>query len=108
MSNVNSNIAPPAIFAASLGRNGAVNCGISLTETQAVSFRQLGLDVVICGTNLAANRQLARKIESSANGHIKLCPPHKNAGRFALPHCQPDPRPPAGHTFYETPKRQAF
>ena len=29
-----------------------------------------------------------------------------NAGPLALPHHQPDPRPPDGHTFYETPNRK--
>jgi hypothetical protein len=58
---------------------------------------------------LAANRTVAQAIERNANGTAKRCPPHRNAGPFALPHFQPDPRPPDndGHTFYETPNRKA-
>ena len=45
---------------------------------------------------------------SYANGNPKRCPPHPNAGVHALPHYQPDPRPPDGHTFYETTNLKAF
>lgn len=91
--------APPQIYEASLGPGGAVIKGPVLTQQQAVARRRTGQNVVVCGPNLAANRSLAYAIESTANGQVKRCPPHASAGTLALPHFQPDPRPPAGHTF---------
>lgn len=99
---------PPQIYEATLGGNGAVVKGQPLTRSHAEVRRQAGLDVVICDRNLSANRSLAGVIERNANGKAKRCPPHANAGANALPHYQPDPRPPEGHTFYETPNRKAF
>jgi hypothetical protein len=98
---------PPDICEATLGANGSVIRGPVLTQAQAEARRQAGQDVVVCGPNLTANRNLAGTIERNASGAAKRCPPHANAGPRALPHYQPDPRPPAGHTFYETPKRHA-
>jgi hypothetical protein len=98
---------PPEIYEASLGTNGSVVRGQALTQAEAEARRRAGQDVVVCGPNLSANRALAGRIERNANGSAKRCPPHLNAGRLALPHYQPDPRPPAGHTFYETPNRKA-
>lgn len=98
----------PLIYEATLGANGAVTRGKAITQTDAESRRRNGLDVVVCGKDLGANRRLAYQIESRANGTVKRCPPHPNAGNHALPHFQPDPRPPDGHTFYETPNRKAF
>ena len=100
--------APPEMFAATLGDNGTVFKGAVLTQDQAEARRRIGEDVVVCGDNLAANRALAGLIERNANGVAKRCPPHLNAGRYALPHYQPDERPPSGHTFYETPHRKAI
>ncbi len=97
----------PRIYEASLGRDGAVKKGNKITQAQAVALRRIGKDVVVCGPDLAANRDLAKAIEGNANGRWKRCPPHPNAGAHALPHYQPDPRPPDGHTFYETPNRKA-
>lgn len=99
--------APSQIFEASLGAGGSVAKGPSLTQAQAEARRKAGQDVVVCGPNLAANRALAGAIERGANGTAKRCPPHASAGPRALPHYQPDPRGPAGHTFYETPHRKA-
>src|SRR2546423_4030241 len=98
----------PLIYEASLGANGSVIKGQLLTQTLAEARRRTGKDVVVCGGNLSANRRLAGTIERNANGTAKRCPPHPNAGPRALPHYQPDPRPPAGHTFYETPNRKAI
>jgi hypothetical protein len=98
----------PQIFAASLGANGAVIKGHGIFQGQAEAMRLAGLDVVVCGPDLAANRQLASQIEKNANGNCKRCPPHATSGSKALPHYQPDPRPPSGHTFYETPNRRAI
>jgi hypothetical protein len=97
----------PQIYEASLGANGSVVRGQAITQAQAQAKRQVGQDVVVCGPNLTANRSLAGLIERNANSSAKRCPPHLNAGPLALPHFQPDPRPPIGHTFYETPNRKA-
>jgi hypothetical protein len=95
------------VFEATLGPNGRVIRGNVITQQQAEVLRANGRDVVVCGPDLAANRSLARTIELNANGTAKRCPPHPNAGLEALPHFQPDPRPPSGHTSYETPNRKA-
>jgi hypothetical protein len=97
----------PLIFKATLGVGGEVIKGAQITEAQAVAERQVGRDVVVCGSDLAANREVAKHIECAANGSYKRCPPHAGAGPDALPHYQPNPRPPAGHTFYETTNRKA-
>jgi len=97
----------PQVYEATLGANGSVIKGQPITQLQAEAKRRVGQDVVVCGLNLTANRSLAGAIERNANGAAKRCPPHTNAGKLVLPHYQPDPRPPAGHTFYETPNRKA-
>ena len=97
----------PKIHEATLGADGAVKKGPAITQVQAEARRKAGKDVVVCGSDLSANRELARLIEAKANGRYKLSPPHPNAGSHALPHYQPDPRPPQGHTFYETANRKA-
>jgi hypothetical protein len=97
------------IYQATLGPAGAVvRVQPAIVQAQAEALRRNGGEVVVCGPNRDANRALAQAIEHNANGHWKRCPPHRNAGPHALPHFQPDPRPPAGHTFYETPNRHAF
>jgi hypothetical protein len=94
---------PPTVFAAVLGDGGRVRrVGNALTEAQAVAERQAGKDVVVCGNELSANRNLAKSIELQACGDYEVHQPHANAGPYALPHCQPKTRPPEGHTFYET------
>ena len=100
--------APPTIYEATRGNNGAVVKGAQITQSQAEARRRAGDDVVVCGPSLGLNRSLAKTIEQNANGTWKLCPPHLNEGPYALPHCQPDPRPSDRHTFYETPNRKAF
>jgi|GEM_PF-1664169 len=93
----------PTIYAAVLGDGGRVHrVGNPLTEVQAVAERQLGKNVVVCGDDLSANRNLAKKVELQASGSYEVHQPHPNAGPYALPHCQPTSRPPDGHTFYET------
>jgi hypothetical protein len=98
----------PKIFEAMRSSEGRVSKGKPLTLAQAEDRRRAGQDVVVCGPDLGDNRRLAGLIERNANGTAKRCPPHVNAGARALPHYQPDPRPPDGHTFYETPNRKAF
>jgi hypothetical protein len=98
----------PTIHEAELvsGASGAVLCGTEINATQAVERRKRGEDVVVCGDEISANRRLAFSIESAV-GPCKREDPHGKAGPHALPHYQPDPRPPEGHTFYETPRRKA-
>lgn len=100
--------AAPLIYEAVRGAGGAVVKGNPLTPAQGELRRRAGQDVVVCGQDLSANRRLAGLIERNANGAARRCPPHANAGPHALPHYQPDPRPPDGHTFYETPNRKAL
>jgi hypothetical protein len=95
------------MYRATFGTGGEVVRGDRITETEAVIERQAGQDVVVCGQNLADNYDLAEKIETASNGHCKPCPPHYAMGPGALPHFQPDPRGPQGHTFYETAKRKS-
>jgi hypothetical protein len=94
------------VYKAALGNLGRVVRGREISEAEAVLERRAGRDVVVCGGDLAANRALARKIESQV-GPYKIAPPHKFLGPYALPHFQPEPRPPEGHTFYETPALKA-
>jgi hypothetical protein len=94
------------IHEASLGPDGVVVKGREITQTQAEALRQRGEDIVVCGASLSANRKLAGEIEKNANGAYKRCGPHPKAGDKALPHYQPDPRGPSGHTFYETQNRK--
>jgi len=100
--------AVPQIYEAVLVANGAVKKGKVISQTQAEVRRRAGQDVVVCGGELTENRRTAFLIEANANGAVKRCPPHPNAGPQSLPHFQPDPRPPEGHTFYETPNRKAL
>ena len=98
---------PPAIHEADLGPDGSVVKGRVITRAEAEARRKSGLDVVVCGADLSANRALARMIETGANGLSRRCPPHPNAGPRSLPHYQPEAGPPSGHAFYETPNRKA-
>jgi hypothetical protein len=98
----------PKIYEAVLAANGVVKRGKLISQGQAEVRRRAGFDVVVCGDELKENRRTAFLIETSANGTVKRCPPHPNAGPRSLPHFQPDPRPPEGHTFYETPNRKAL
>jgi len=97
----------PTIHEATCLPGGAVRRGQVITQAQAEALRQSGLDVVVCGPQHAVNRALARDIEPDANGNYKPCPQHFLQAN-SLPHYQPDPRPPAGHTFYETAHRHAL
>src|ERR1051326_231823 len=90
----------PTIHEATLGSgtSGAVLKGAELDLAAAILRRRAGLDIVVCGDDLAANRRLARQIESAVANPVQQAP-HKKAGPAALPHFQPDTRPPEGHSF---------
>jgi hypothetical protein len=98
----------PTIHEAELasGPSGAVLRGQEIEFDQAITRRQNGHDVVVCGEEVDANRTLAYQIEFKV-GPCKRSDPHGKAGPHALPHYQPVTRPPDGHTFYETPRRKA-
>lgn len=101
---------PPTIHEATLasGPSGVVLKGAVIDLAAAVARRRAGLDIVVCGTDVKANGRLAQQIETAV-GPCRPQPPHENAGPHALPHFQPQQRPPDGHTFYETnnPQRKA-
>lgn len=82
---------------------GGVARGALITEVEAVQRRKAGLDLVVCGDDTPANCRLARRIEQQATGD-RCCHQgyHDEGGLHALPHWQPKPRPPEGHSFYET------
>jgi hypothetical protein len=92
---------PAKVYKAMRGNLGRVVRGQEITEAEAVRERRAGRDIVVCGGELEANRSLARAIEAQVGPYI-IQPPHKRGGPFSLPHFQPDPRPPTGHSFYET------
>ncbi|WP_052561492.1 hypothetical protein [Gemmata sp. SH-PL17] len=99
---------PPKIYEGIRGNAGAVKKGAEITQTDAETRRRNGEDVIVCGPDRVTNRRLAGQIERNAIGREpKCCFPHLSAGRMSLPHWQPDPRPPEGHTFYETDKLKA-
>jgi hypothetical protein len=101
-------MAQTAVYEAKLLASGAVQRGNPITQAQAENLRRNGQDVVVCGPQHGANMTLARDIENHANGRYKRCGPHAWAAQNGLPHYQPDPRPPQGHTFYETANRHAL
>jgi hypothetical protein len=98
----------PMIHEAELesGPSGGILRGAEITFDQAVARRRTGGDVVVCGDDTDTNRRAAEQIESAVGPCVRG-EPHSKAGPRALPHYQPDPRPPAGHTFYETARRKA-
>ena len=94
---------PTTIHEASLATDGSgtVYKGSETDEVAAVTRRLDGHDVVVCGSDLAANRTQARAIELQASAAIVFHNAHTSNGPNALPHFQPATRPPTGHTFYE-------
>jgi hypothetical protein len=97
------------IYLARSSARGAVHrSGNPIEEAEAITLRQNGQDVVVCGNDLGVNRRMAGSIEARANGRTVRHPPHISAGEHALPHFQPAIRPPQGHTYYETGRRRAF
>lgn len=101
---------PPTIHEATLasGPSGAVIRGAEIDEAAAIARRQAGLDVVVCGDDIKANRALAQRLEVTVGPTTAPQSPHKvKAGPLALPHFQQSGKRLAGHTFYETEKRKA-
>jgi hypothetical protein len=88
------------------GTSGAVLRGPEIDFAAAVARRQAGLDVVVCGDNLTANRSLAQQIEASVGPYQRGVPHSRWAGPLALPHFQQLQASHGGHTFYETPQRK--
>ena len=96
------------IYAATLGRDGAVVKEAEIDETEAVAMRSRGEDVVVCGSDHVANLRQAKSIEQQAHGpDVVNCPPHPTAGARALPHFHPRSRHVGGHCFYETKRLKA-
>ena len=92
------------------GESGRVYKYIQIERDAAIVRRKAGLDIVVCGDDTDSNRQLAKEIEESAvgAGNYRRHEPHPlSAGPHALPHYQPNVRPPEGHSFYETARRKA-
>jgi hypothetical protein len=58
--------APTTIHAATLGRMGEVIKGPTLSMAQAIDERRQGRDVVVCGSAVVANLQVAQQIEGQA------------------------------------------
>src|SRR5207249_11702393 len=79
---------PPRIHEATLasGPSGAVLKGAEIDFAVAVALRQAGLDIVVCGDHVSANRQLAQAIECAVGPATRPQKPHTLAGPFALPH----------------------
>jgi hypothetical protein len=95
---------PPRIHEAepASGPSGAVLRGAEIDFAAAVARRKAGRDVVVCGDDLKANRDLAGAIEAAVGPRTLPQKPHTKAGPHALPHFHQQSRLPAGHTFYET------
>lgn len=95
------------IYKAALGSQGRVIRGAEITEAEAVVEYGAGRDVVVCGGTSLENHRLARRIANAVGPNKRQVPHTKQAGPYALPHFQPQARPPDGHAFYETDHRKA-
>jgi len=89
------------------GPSGAVVRGAEIAFDAAVARRVAGLDVVVCGDDLATNRDLAQRIEAAVGPYLRMAPHRRSAGRRALPHFQQQDPDHPGHTLYETPNLRA-
>ncbi len=88
--------------------SGAVEWGSELTLSAAIARRKRGLDIVVRGSDKAANRRLARNVEAGVGPPSKPQFPHTaTAGPYALPHFHQASRQPPGHSFYEVDGVQA-
>lgn len=100
---------PPTIHEATLasGPSGAVVRGAEIDRDTALARRRAGENVVVCGDDLGANRNLAQEIEAAVGPYKRQAPHQRHAGAHALPHFQQQDQNHRGHTFYETPNRRA-
>jgi hypothetical protein len=105
-----SAVAPTTIHEAELasGASGGVIRGAEIDLGAAVSRRQAGGDVVVCGDDLKANRRQAEQIEAAVGPWVRSAPHPQSAGPRALPHFQQQDENHEGHTFYETPNVRAM
>src|SRR5438105_1345890 len=76
---------PPTIHEAELasGPSGVVNWGMEIDLAAAVARRLLGLNVVVRGDNLRANRHLAEQIERAVGPCCRQEPHKRHAGPWA-------------------------
>src|SRR5882762_6606900 len=88
-------VEPPRIHEATLasGPSGAVIKGTEIDLATAIARRRAGLDIVVCGNDVKANGRLAKQIEAAVGPYDQETP-HQKAGPHALPHFQPQERPP--------------
>src|SRR5262245_18833253 len=82
--------------------SGVVWYGPVIDFDTAVARRQAGLDVVVRGGDIDANRRLAAAIEAAVGPRTRPQTPHRRAGPHALPHFHQVSRSPPGHCFYDT------
>lgn len=82
--------------------SGVVVKGPRVDEATAIKIRMAGGDIVVCGGDLVANRQVAMQLEQAVGPWLRQLPHRQSAGSNALPHFQQRNPPPDGHTFYET------
>jgi hypothetical protein len=89
------------------GPNGAVEkSDNTISEAAAVARLQASGDIVVCGVERRANRNMARELTTKAFGGFEEDEPHE--GRMALPHFHPPDHTPEGvHAFFEAPPRHA-
>lgn len=90
------------------GVSGGVLRGKEIDLDAAVSRRQAGDNVVVCGDDLKANRKQAEQIEAAVGPFVRSAPHKHSAGPRALPHFQQQDINHDGHTFYETPKLRSI
>ena len=70
------------------GASGGVIRGAEIDFATAVTRRQAGKDVVVCGPDLKANRRQAEQIEAAVGPWVRSAPHKQTAGPCALPHFQ--------------------
>src|SRR5438046_2141187 len=112
MATDSDQLSPPEtiVFAAApaSGPSGAVDWwGPPLTDQEAAERRRKGLDIVVRGDDVKANRRRARGVEALVGQPSPLQFPHALAGPLALPHFHQHSRSPKGHSFYESAKLKA-
>ena len=90
------------------GVSGGVLRGAEIDSDAAVTRRQAGDNVVVCGDDLKANRKQAERIEAAVGPFVRSAPHKQSAGPRALPHFQQQDVNHDGHTFYETPKLRSM